>query len=102
MKRSYIVIACIVLVIIASIDAAETEVKKKKKKSKKVKNVQSDAAREPQAQQPTYDYPEIYDYENEYDESENGAATGELHYRDIRCFSSFRKNRLRSFYAVGS
>lgn len=76
--KKLIVIACIVLVFIASIDGAETEAKKKKKKkSKKPKNVQSDAAPEPQAQQPTYDYPENYDDYNDYDENDSDRVTGE-------------------------
>lgn len=72
--KKLVVIACIVLVFIASIDGAETEMKKKKKKSKKVKNVQADAAREPQAQQPAYDYPENYDDYNDYDENDNNGS----------------------------
>ena len=73
-KKKLIVIACIVLVFIASIDATEKETKKKKKKSKKSKNVQSDAApKEPQAQQPTYpEYAETYDDNYDYEENDSG------------------------------
>lgn len=71
MKKKCIVIACIVLVLISSSDAADS---KKNRKSKRVKNVQSDGVigEKPQAQQATDDYPENYedDYNN-YDEGEN-------------------------------
>lgn len=78
LKKKLIVIACITLVIIASVDAAENDASekkaaKKKKKSKKVKNVQADDA-QVQNQQPNYpEYPDNYDYnDNDYEEPENG------------------------------
>lgn len=82
LKKKLIVIACITLVIIASVDAAENDAsekkaaqkKKKKVKAKKVKNVQGDDA-QVQNQQPNYpEYPENYDYDNDYEEPENGGT----------------------------
>lgn len=75
----FIVIACIVLVLIASLNAEEVKKKKKSKKAKK-KNVQADAppAERPQKQQPDYPtYPENYDdYGNEYEDSDNNLVEG--------------------------
>ena len=83
--KKLIVIACLVLVFVTSIEAAEGEGAKKKKskkpkKTKKVKNVQADDATATQNQQPHLpEYPENYDDYNDYEDSENenGASTRE-------------------------
>lgn len=77
MNKKLMILACIMLVLIATGDSADV---KKKKKTKKVANVQADAPlpvdEKPQAQQPNVydDYDaEInnYDEDNYKDETEN-------------------------------
>lgn len=98
LKKKLIVIACITLVIIASVDAAEKDAsekkaaKKKKNKSKKVKNVQADDA-QAQNQQPNYpEYPDNYDYnDNDYEEPENGGPGERILPLPVFTFSRFRR-----------
>lgn len=77
MNKKLMILACIMLVLIATGDSADV---KKKKKSKKVANVQADAPlpveEKPQAQEPSaYDEYDAeinnYDEDNYKDETEN-------------------------------
>lgn len=103
LKKKLIVIACITLVIIASVDAAENDASekkasKKKKKSKKVKNVQADDASQVQNQQPAYpEYPDNYDYnDNDYEEPENGGPSKRILPLPVFTFSRFRRRSRKS------
>lgn len=78
-SKKFFVIFCIGLVVLDSINAEEEQQqvvkkrKKKSKKSKKVTNVQGDAPKEPQAQEPIYpEYPDNYDYGTDYEDTQNG------------------------------
>lgn len=76
MNKKLMILACIMLVLIATGDSADV---KKKKKTKKVANVQADAPlpveEKPQAQQAVYDDYDAeinnYDDDNYKDETEN-------------------------------